>query len=308
MVMPSLFSKRSQTPPARFREDFPPEVRSRVLHILQASMTKAGHDEFGSMLTEVAPLLLKQYGRLWASGYEAARMSDDPVIEHFFRCPDPMVLDFLQLCFPTLAYFRSGCRNSVVEEINNVFREWGIRFELTPFVETETERPGRIFGFPAGKEIDVQYPKAIVKDDEYLHQKAVAPCLEILRHERFRVANEELLRAEEHYRAGNYDDAITNAGKAFETVLKTICDEKGWPYNKDKDTAAKLVDICRERNLFPGFYVPIFEAAATVRNKLGAHGKGPTPLYAVERHHVEHAMHVTCSHILFLIRLAGLEN
>lgn len=260
------------------------------------------------MVDEIRPELLKLYGRLWSSGFEAAHVSNDPVIEHFFRCPHPMVLDFLELCFPTLAYFRSGCRNSVVEEINEVFRECGIRFELTPFVETETERPGRLFGFPSGKEIDVQYPKAIVKDDEYLHQKAVAPCLDILRHQRFRVANEEILKAEEHYRVGNYDDAILNAGKAFETVLKTICDEKGWVYDKDRDTVSKLVAICRDKGLFPGFYVPIFEAAGTVRNKLGGHGKGPTPLYAVERHHVEHAMHVTCSHILFLIRMAGLEH
>jgi hypothetical protein len=306
--MPTPFSKRAQTPPGRFREDFPEEVRSRILHIFQVSMNKNHREEFLNMLDEIHPGLLKLYGRLYASSFEAARMSNNPVIEHFFRCPHPLVLDFLELCFPTLAYFRSCCQNSVVEEVNEVLREWGIRFELTPYVVTETGKPGRLFGREAGKALKTDFPKAIVKDDEYLHQNAVSPCLDILRNERFKVANEELLKAEEHYRVGNYDDAIANSGKAFETVLKTICNEKGWVYDKDKDTASKLIAICRDQGLYPGFYAPIFEAAGTVRNKLGGHGKGPDPLYTVERHHVEHALHVTCSHILLLIRMAGLEN
>lgn len=271
-------------------------------------MPREFEDEFSNMLYEIQPTLLKLYGGLVASRYEAARMSNNPVIEHFFYCPDPLVLDFLELCFPTLAYFRSGCKNSVVEEINDLFREFGIRFQLTPYVVSETGKPGTLFGRSAGRELKVDYHKAIVKDDEYLHEKAVAPCLDILRKDRFKSANDELLKAEEHYRTSDYDDAIANCGKAFETVLKTICSEKGWSYDPDKDTASKLIAICKDNGLFPGFYAPIFEAAGTVRNKLGGHGKGPAPLYDVQRHHVEHALHVTCSHILLLVRMAKLDN
>ena len=50
-----------------------------------------------------------------------------------------------------------------------------------------------------------------------------------------------MIRAHEAMRSGNYDDAITLAGAAFESVLKTICDIKSWAYDKDRDTCRRFV-------------------------------------------------------------------
>jgi hypothetical protein len=111
----------------------------------------------------------------------------------------------------------------------------------------------------------------------------------------------------EKIRKGDYPDAITSCGAAFESVLKTICDAKGWIYDRDKDTSAKLVGICRDNGLFLPFYAPIFEGVGTVRNKLGdAHGKGPRPVQSATREHAEHMIALTCTHIDFLVRQAGL--
>jgi hypothetical protein len=259
------------------------------------------------MLQEVGQQLLAKRGGLRAPAYEAARRSDHPVIEHFFSCPDEEVLDFIELCFRTQTIFRDneGAKNLVVA-LNQIFEEEGIGYELTPTAIIDTGRPGMLFGRPAGREIRVEYPKVIKKDERTVHEKAVKPALDALRDPRLATANSELLDAFEKVRKGNYADAITSCGAAFESVLKTICDIKGWAYDPNKDTCAKLVGICRDQGLFFPFYAPILEGVGTVRNKLGdAHGKGPTPAHTATREHAEHMIAITCAHIDFLVRQAG---
>src|SRR4051794_21857001 len=64
---------------------------------------------------------------------------------------------------------------------------------------------------------------------------------------------------------------------------------------------------CNANGLFPPFYAPIFEAVGTIRNKMGdAHGRGPTPLYAVAKEHADHMLQMTSAHITLLVRLAGI--
>jgi hypothetical protein len=48
---------------------------------------------------------------------------------------------------------------------------------------------------------------------------------------------------------GDYAAAITLAGSAFESLLKTICNENGWNYDSQKDTCSKLVGHCKERGV-----------------------------------------------------------
>ena len=42
---------------------------------------------------------------------------------------------------------------------------------------------------------------------------------------------------------GDNKNAILEAGKAFESTMKTICDKQGYTYDKAKDTAQKLITI-----------------------------------------------------------------
>lgn len=145
------------------------------------------------------------------------------------------------------------------------------------------------------------------KNKQFSHETTIRPCLEFLADPRFHTANAEMLKAHDDYRKGDYADAITSCGSAFESVLKTICDHHSWAYDPDKDTCSKLVGICRDNGLFPPFYAPIFEATGTIRNKLGdAHGRGPTPIYAIRKEHVDHMIQITSAHILLLVELAKL--
>jgi hypothetical protein len=303
-----LFSQRNAEPPERYSYTIPEKVRSRMLHTLQQHGAGwIGGNHFKNMLGEVGQQLLAKRGGLRSSGYETARMSDHPVINHFFFCSDEEAIDFIELCFQTQTIDgdTEGAQR-LVAVFNQIFEEEGIGYELTPRAVVDLG-PGKLFGrsSPGMRSIRIEHPKIIKKDERTVHEKAVKPALEALRDPRLATANSELLDAFEKVRKGDYPAAITSCGKAFESVLKTICSVKGWAYDPDKDACAKLVGICRDQGLFFPFYAPIFEGVGTVRNKLGAHGGGPKPAHVATREHAEHMIAVTCAHIDFLVRQAG---
>lgn len=303
----SLFSRRHQPAQDAFRYDFQHEVRSRILHTVSAQLESEEFNNYGfnDVIDEVGNKLKQRYGGLRRSGYEAARISNDPVIEHFFQCSDEEVMDFLQLCFETRWNFG---RQPMVDALNRVLQEENIGYELTPYSEIETEG-ATLFGrfIQRGKTIRPVLPKVVRKDEKLLHAEVVKPCLDALSNPLFESASAELLNAFDEYRQGKYADAITDAGASFESVLKVICSAKKWAYDKERDTCSKLLDICRENSLFHPFYKPILEGSATIRNKLGdAHGKGPTPEYIATKELADHMLYTVCNNINLVIGLANL--
>lgn len=305
--MKRLFSKRNAPPPGQLRYDLPDEVRIRILAALRDHCGDPydGRGGFDGMLLEVGHRLFKEYGGLCASSYAAVRRSENPVIEHFGCCPIEQAIDFIEACFQTRAY--AGYQRGV-DEINVILREQGIGYELTPYTDHKVEKEASLFGSRRKATlIETEYPRMIRRDEHLLHEEVVKPALQLLASSKLRVANSEMLKAHAALRTGEFEDAITLCGSAFESVLKTICDIKRWPYDPNRDAGAKLVGICRDHNLFPPFYAPILETVATIRNKLGdAHGRGPRAVHVVTQAQAEHMLHLTSAHVLFLAKLAGL--
>lgn len=299
-----LFTKRNAPKPTQLRYDLSDQVRTRILAVFR-DLCGEPQGGFDNLLREVGDRLFKEYGGLRASGYEAARRSNHPVIEHFYCCRPEEAMDFIETCFQPFVY--TGGQQGV-DEINSIFREHGIGYELTPYVQHEVQKETSLFGrLRQGTVIETEYPRVILRSDHLVHSEVVEPALKLLTHSKLRVANTEMLKAHAALRLGEFEDAITLCGSAFESVLKTICDLKKWPYDPNRDTCAKLVGICRDNGLFPAFYAPIFESVGTIRNKLGdAHGRGPAPQYAVTQTEAEHMLHATAAHVLLLARLAGL--
>ncbi len=281
--MTRLFSKRKKTYPTDLRYDLSDEVRSRILLVFKdhCNETNGGQEE---LLAQVGNALIKAYGSLRKSAYIAARRSEHPVIEHFFVCDDEQAIDFIEACFQQIVY-RGG--QSGVDEVNEIFRENGIGYELTPFIEHE-------------------YPKVIQRNDQIIHESVVEPSLELLSDSRFKVANSEMIKAHSALRVGEFEVAITLSCSAFESFLKTILVVKGWSCDAN-DTCAKLISICRANNLFPPFYCSAFEAIGTVRNKLGdAHGRGPQVTHRALQENAEHMIHMTSAHMIFIAKNATL--
>ena len=143
-------------------------------------------------------------------------------------------------------------------------------------------------------------------DAELVHSELVKPALGFLGEPGFEGPRDEFLKAHAHYRAGETKDAVTNANNAFESTLKTVCDRRGWAYQRGA-RASDLLRIVREQGLLPDYLDRSFDQLAAtlksglpkVRGEEGAHGQGAkpreTPSYVAA-----YALHLAAAKILFI--------
>lgn len=172
--------------------------------------------------------------------------------------------------------------SEAVEEINYRFRQAGVGFQ---FVSAN----------------------AIRVDSDYAHEEVVKPALFLLSTTGFEGAQEEFLSAHKHYRNGDFEEAITNAAKSFESTLKAVCARHGWPFNPG-DRVTELLKVVRNHGLWPDYLDLSFDQLVAtlssglpkVRNFSGAHGQGAdprrTPAYIAE-----YALHLAASKIRFVV-------
>ncbi|MCJ2060330.1 hypothetical protein MKL09_27875 [Methylobacterium sp. J-048] len=89
-------------------------------------------------------------------------------------------------------------------------------------------------------------------DSQLIHSEAVLPALIILREHKFSNAQDEFLKAHEHYRHGRMNEALVDALKSFESTMKVICDGRRWAYDNSKG-ASELVRACLDNGLIPSY-------------------------------------------------------
>lgn len=144
-------------------------------------------------------------------------------------------------------------------------------------------------------------------DSELVHTEAVKPALSLLRDKAYAGPHEEFLKAFEHYRMGRNKEAVTEAAKAFESVMKVILAKRQWTHNAT-DPAKKLIDALYANGLIPTFWQNHFSglrqmlenAIPTARNRNSAHGQGAIPT-TVPDHMAGYILHMTASTIVFLV-------
>ena len=177
--------------------------------------------------------------------------------------------------------FRFIDRDDAIEELNQRFKEHGFGYQFTN-----------------GKIIRI--------DSEFTHTEIVKPALRLLGQKQYAGAQQEFLKAHEHYRKGNTKEALNECLKAFESVMKTICDKRRWSYSNTA-TAKPLIQVCFDNGLIPSFWQSHYSSlrnllessVPTGRNKLSGHGQGTT-LEAVPDYLVAYMLHMTASAIVFL--------
>ena len=143
-------------------------------------------------------------------------------------------------------------------------------------------------------------------DSELIHSEIVKPALKLLDQPHFAGAQEEFLKAHEHYRKGNAKEALSECLKAFESVMKAICDKRGWQCGSSA-TAKPLIQTCFDNGLINPFWQSHYSSlrnllesgVPTGRNRLSGHGQGTIPT-AVPDHLVAYMLHMTASTIVFL--------
>jgi hypothetical protein len=172
--------------------------------------------------------------------------------------------------------------DDAIFELNERFKEHGIGYQ---FIEGQIVRV----------------------DSEFIYQSAVKPAVNLLFDEEFEGASEEFLSAHEHYKKGRYKEAIVDAQKAFESVMKTICKRMNWEVSENA-TTRPLINTLFKNNLIPQSLQNQFSSLQntlesglpTVRNKNGGHGQGVNPVQ-LPPHLVAYALHLSATNIVFLI-------
>lgn len=301
MTIPDLFSsrrkrERGEAPDVFVYDALPKELRVQAIYIV--------HDGIGASLLdssyatpaynvyrEILGQLSRHFGR--------QRLADGEVLEQIlgnFLLQESNVehwLDAIELSCQMMqavgnnyeykqSAFTKLSPDQAIADLNQRFLQHGVGYQYVS---------GKILRY----------------DSQFLHAHVVKPALDLLQDKRYRGANDEFLRAHEHYRKGEIKDCLADSLSALESTLKTICHKRCWTV-QPKDTAKSLLDICFKNGLIPSFLQSHYSAlqstlesgVPTVRNKLGGHGQGPQ-VVNVPAFYAAYALHMTAAAIQFLI-------
>lgn len=303
-----LFSKRQKRLRGEIPEIFtydqiPNDLRVKIVHIIKDVV---GEDIYGDnqrinkVYEFIQKTLCREYGLFnLGAGYN---VSNEQQVLNFLLSTDDneKVLDVIELTFRYADKIIRDDRehshyanpklspDDSINELNDRFKEEGIGYS-----------------FESGEIIRV--------DSTYIHSEITKPTISLLWNRKFQGANEEYLKAHEHYRNGRNKECLTECLKTFESVMKIICKEKGWKFNQT-DTARKLIQICFQNELVPTFTQNQFTSLQnllesgipTIRNKLGGHGQGHT-LQKVDDEMTRYGLNLTGTNIIFLIKQSGIE-
>lgn len=303
-----LFSKRQKRLRGEISDvytydNLPRPLRVQIVYIIRATIGESVQYYSTSLANQgyafIHHSLSKEYGL-----FSLGRPNDedqDSVLSYFLETKEfDKAMDVVEFSFryiTTRVRGYSGYRNATkatmtpdesIEELNERFKEHGVGYV-----------------FEAGEIIRV--------DSTYAHSEIVKPTISLLQSRTFEGANEEYLKAHEHYRHGRNKECLTDCLKALESVLKTICKLKGWSY-QETDTSSKLIQICFTNELVPSYtqnqYTSLqnllVSGIPTLRNKVGAHGQGQVP-QMVDDELARYGLNLTGTNIILLIELSGIK-
>ena len=292
MPIHDIYSKRTKRAASSsdvFAYDpIPATLRHQILIILREFFS----DLYGyeGMESEIRKILEREYGRELPE--DEFSLTSSAFSKLVSEGSTDEVLDAIELSLKWIDHARTtkdreflGAAEKASEllnELNFRFREAGLGFQF------EQSQVFRI-------------------DSTLVHVEAVKPALLLLSDQRFAAAAAEFLSAFDHYRRGEFEASLIEACKSFESVLKVICDEKGWAYDSQRATAKNLINVVITNNLLPswsqehlmGLQKTLEAGVPTVRNKLAGHGDG-SRFVPVEIHFVAYALHLTACNILLL--------
>jgi hypothetical protein len=297
MAIHDLFFKRmkrrkGEVPDVYQYSEMTQGLRVQVIHIWRDLFFTGRFTE--SVFTYVRDSLCREY-RVFSLGRQH-QFPNDEVEEWFLsRTTVEDSLTVVELVFSSMSQLleigasyqdeivmRRAAFDAAIEELNKRFQEDG-------------------FGF------QVENNQIIRNDSQLLHAEAVKPALIILGETRFCNADDEFRSAYEHYRHNRFAEALVDACKTFESVMKIICTERKWTFDESKATAAPLIALLIRNELIPlflenhltGLKMTLEAGVPTVRNKLGGHGAGAES-FEVPRHFVAYALHLTACNIVML--------
>lgn len=302
MAIHDIYSKRQkringELPDVYRYYNIPEPLRVQIIYIMNDALGSKEKDTTLKIYKHIHDVLCREYGKFSLldgnrkysrAGYvdqvqiflleceETNHILD--VVETTFQLIDTRYRDYSTI-YATSPKLKP---DEAIQELNSRFNEHGVGYQ-----------------YESGSIIRI--------DSQLIHTEATKPALNLLSDSRFKGANEEFLKAHEHYRHGRYKECLVECLKAFESTMKIICDTQGWTYQTG-DTASKLIDLCFQNNLIPNYLQSQFTALKTnlssgiptLRNKNAGHGQGSQQINVPE-YFAAYQLHITASTILFLI-------
>jgi hypothetical protein len=304
------FSKRIPDAVAKASESIPTTTRVRItrwcveLYRGERPSNIVGRgDHNAEFWQEIYRRLLYRTGKTTLTPTDRGN-SPTEAANYILNCSAAEFLDFLEDIFNNDIFTNvSLWDNKIVDEMNTILRQDNLPYAVTHFVVEEVVHTSGMFSGHKGTQVR-SYPKVILKESEVLNQQAIGPALELLSQPHFASANKEFLAALEDYRKGDTGDCLVKCGSSFESVLKVICDRKGWAYTQN-DTASTLVKTIITNTSLENYFEPMLIIVATLRNRLStAHGAGTT-VRQTPRHLALYALNMTASAMLMLTQETG---
>ena len=268
-------------------EKIPNKLKVQSIHIFREVIDKLGEH---NIYSKIHKILCKEYGVFILKEY--AQTDEEAIFDFLLQTDDyQKSLDIIELFYKYFyIVFKDKYKHHVpysklidesINELNERFKENAIGYS-----------------FESGEAIKI--------DSKFIHSDIVKPTLKILNDPLYKGANEEFLKAFEHYRHKRYKECLNECLKSFESVLKAICDKNNWTYNQN-DTLKKLIKICFDNNLIPSYLQTqfsslqqLFESGVpTIRNKNSGHGQG-IQQNKVTKEMTSYMLHLTATNILFL--------
>ena len=163
----------------------------------------------------------------------------------------------------------------------------------------------------AGVGYQIEEGELIRLDSQYAHAAIIKPALALLNRPGFAGSQAEFLTAHAHLRAGRNKEAITEAAKSFESLMKAVCDGKGWEYAEGA-RASDLLKVLRAHKLWPDYLDASFDQLVAtlasglpkVRDKTSAHGQGST-LKVAPQYLASYAINRAASKMLLIVEAAA---
>lgn len=311
MAVFDLFSKRQKRLRGEVHDvytydDIPDGLKVQIVHIIRDAIgvDKENYGQPnrpGQAYGIIFDILCREYGKFSLTD-EYRETQEEQVLNYFLKTKDVEIsIDIIELAFKYIGKI-------IKKDFQNYSYHATVKIEPDEAISELNERfkeNGIGYSFDGGEIIRI--------DSTYIHKEITKPTISLLHSTKFQGANEEYLKAHEHYRHGRNKECLTECLKAFESVMKSICKEKDWAFNQT-DTAKKLIQICFENELVPTFTQNQFTSlqnllasgVPTIRNKLGGHGQGQTP-QIVDDEMTRYGLNLTGTNIIFLIEQSGIK-
>ncbi len=299
------YSRRDHSPDdttTPLTEEFKNRMMRPLWNIYDQELWEDVHIKLEYLLGHSVP-----FGAYMEEGIQEDLLAQTVILNFMRCCDDATFFDLVELIFQSkFSWNHANLSSRLIEHINIAFELDDLPYFLTGFVyreikSTEVDENTRLVHSYAPSEVDA-YPRIIRRENEVIHQTAIEPTLTVLKNPPFSLANKEFLDALKDYREGDYGDCVVKCGSSFESVMKIICEQRGWPPQRD---AGKLLNTVLSKTDLPKFLRQPLIQTATIRNELGsAHGAGDRPR-EVSKRLAQYTINVTASAVLFLVEEAN---